>query len=275
MPFTLSHAAAALPFRKLKPVWPALVIGTFAPDLQYFIWVSEEDRSGHHFPEVLLLTLPLALLLLWVFEQWVKRPMVELLPSTVQRRLQDKLQPLPFRGWKRFVSIVLWIAVGIITHVFWDSFTHGHDWMVEHFIVLRTRVPFPFRYPVPLYKLFQYGSTTLGLLALITWFAAWYRRTTPVPKATLHEFTTFRKLATLFSISIISVLAGYPYAILRLADHEPPINPLFFAVTVFEAITLIFCVQVLIYSLVRTCITRSQRTPAIKMDEEPARTHSR
>ena len=54
MPFTLSHAAASLPFRRLKPVWPALVIGTFAPDLQYFILISDEDRSGHHFPDVLL-----------------------------------------------------------------------------------------------------------------------------------------------------------------------------------------------------------------------------
>ena len=72
MPFTLSHAAAALPFRKFKPVWPALVVGTFAPDLQYFIWISDEDRSGHHFPQAVLYTLPLALLVLWVFEWWVK-----------------------------------------------------------------------------------------------------------------------------------------------------------------------------------------------------------
>src|SRR5271157_1443718 len=107
MPFTLSHAAAALPFRKLKPVWPALVIGTFAPDLQYFIWISDEDRSGHHFPGVFLLALPLALLLLWVFERIVKGPVIELLPSRVHRRLQDKVGPMSFRGWARFGSIVL------------------------------------------------------------------------------------------------------------------------------------------------------------------------
>jgi len=68
MPFTLSHAAAALPFRKFKPVWPALVIGTFGPDLQYFVSISDEDRSGHHFPQALLFTLPFAVVVLWVFE---------------------------------------------------------------------------------------------------------------------------------------------------------------------------------------------------------------
>ncbi len=98
MPFTLSHAAASLPFRRFKPVWPALVIGTFAPDLQYFVLISDEDRSGHHYPQVLLYTIPFALLVLWIFERVVKGPAIELLPSALQRRLKDKLEPLSFRG---------------------------------------------------------------------------------------------------------------------------------------------------------------------------------
>ena len=112
MPFTLSHAAASLLFCRLKPVWPALVIGTFAPDLQYFVLISDENRSGHHFPEILLFTLPFALLVLWLFEWIVKAPVIALIPSSVQRRLQDKIAPLSFSGWRQFGSIVLWIAVG-------------------------------------------------------------------------------------------------------------------------------------------------------------------
>ena len=268
MPFTLSHAAAALPFRRLKPVWPALVMGTFAPDLQYFIWISDEDRSGHHFPEVLFFTVPLALLLLWVFEWCVKDPMIELLPSAVQRRLRDKLQPLSFWGWRRLASIVLWLTIGITTHVFWDSFTHSHDWMVEHWRALGLKVAIPFHYPVPLYKLLQYGSTVLGLLALAAWFVAWYRRATPVSNESLRELSPFRKVTIVFTMAAVAVLTGYPLAIFRLADHERPINPLFFKVTVFEAITLVFCAQVLIYSLARTFGSRSRRTPAIRMDEQ-------
>ena len=37
MPFTLSHAAAALPFRRTRLIKSALVIGCFAPDFEYFI----------------------------------------------------------------------------------------------------------------------------------------------------------------------------------------------------------------------------------------------
>src|SRR5208283_2115341 len=130
MPFTLSHAAAALPFRRFKPIWPALVVGTFAPDLQYFIWVADEDRSGHHYPGVLLISLPLALLVLWILEWIVKAPLLELFPSGLQLRLQDKLEPLSFRGWRRFGSILLWICVGILTHLVWDQFTHENSRLI-------------------------------------------------------------------------------------------------------------------------------------------------
>ena len=82
MPFTLSHAAAALPFRKFKPVWPALVIGTFAPDLQYFIWISDEDRSGHHFPGIVLLSrFPWRCCCCGCSRRFVKGPAIELLPE--------------------------------------------------------------------------------------------------------------------------------------------------------------------------------------------------
>ena len=268
MPFTLSHAASALPFRKLKPVWPALVIGTFAPDLQYFIWISDEDRSGHHFPGIVLLAIPLALLLLWLFERCVKGPAIELLPDNLQRRLQDKIQPLSFWGRRRFASIVIWIAVGIATHVLWDSFTHFSSWIGERWSFLHQTVQLPFHHHPMVYKILQHGSTVFGILILATWIAAWYRRTSPVPRASLRQLSTFRKLTIVSSMAVIASLAGYPLAIHRLADHEPPINHLFFVVTVFEAISLLFCTELLLYSLARISTARSRRLPAVQVDEQ-------
>src|ERR1017187_4359786 len=168
MPFTLSHAAAALPFRKLKPVWPALVIGTFAPDLQYFIWISE---------------------------RCVKGPAIELLPDNLQRRLQDKIQPLSFWGRRRFASIVIWIAVGIATHVLWDSFTHYSSWIGERWSFLHQTVQLPFHHHPMVYKLLQHGSTVFGILALAAWFMAWYRRTVPQQNTDVPELSPSRKFA--------------------------------------------------------------------------------
>ncbi len=163
MPFTLSHAAASLPFRRLKPVWPALVMGTFAPDLQYFILISDEDRSGHHFPDVLLLTLPLALLVLWLFELVVKGPAIELLPRGWQLRLQDKTQPLAFRGWRQFGKIVLWIAVGTLTHLLWDQFTHPYSRTAAYWPLLKTHIILPLWHTMPVAGLLQDVSTIVGL----------------------------------------------------------------------------------------------------------------
>ena len=266
MPFTLSHAAAALPFRKLKPIWPALVIGTFAPDFQYFITISDEDRSGHHFPDVLLITLPVALLVLWVFEWIVKGPMIELLPSGLQRRLHAKAKPLSFWGWKRFGSIVLWIAVGIATHILWDEFTHPYSLVAQYLSLLRLIVPVPFRYPRTVAKILQDSSTILGLLALCVWLAAWYRRTAPVPKGALREFSPYVKATVLLTMIAIALVAGYRYALYTMGNQEVITSTLSMLVTVFEAITLVFCIQVLIYGLALTIGARIRRLPTTQPD---------
>jgi hypothetical protein len=270
MPFTLSHAAAALPFRRFKPVWPALVMGTFAPDLQYFIWISDEDRSGHHFPQAVFYTLPLALLVLWVFEWCVKGPAIGLLPSGLQCRLHDKVEPLSFKGWGQFASILLWIAVGIATHVTWDQFTHHHTWMNSHWGVLQYMVPLPFHDPVALPKVLQHVSTIIGFVVVVAWCVLWYRRTTPVPETSLPQLASLRKLVVVATMAVIAVVVGYPLAIEKLSDHSPPISTQYFIVTAFESITLIYCLQVLIYSAARVLSARLRRVPIAQADEPGA-----
>jgi hypothetical protein len=262
MRFTLSHAAAALPFRKFKPVWPALVIGTFGPDLQYFVSISDEDRSGHHFPQALLFTLPFAVVVLWVFEWCVKGPVIELLPSGLQRRLQDKVEPLSFKGWGRFATIGLWVAIGIATHVLWDQFTHGRTRMTAHLPLLRHAVPVPFHAPVFVTKILQQGSTISGLLVPAAWFGVWYGRKMRGREGWWRLVPGVGRVAIVFTMTVIAAITGYPLAVARLADHPLPINQTFFVATVFEAMTLVFFVEILIYSLARTLGGRSRRAPA-------------
>jgi hypothetical protein len=269
MPFTLSHAAAALPFRKLKPIWPALVVGTFAPDLQYFLVVSDEDRSGHAFPDLLLFTLPVALVTLWLFEWIVKGPAIELLPSALQRRLQDKVEPLSFRGWERLGCIVFWIAVGTATHVLWDQFTHAYSWLATHWSLLQTSVAVPFLHPMKLSKVLQHSSTVVGFLILCAWFLGWYRRTPPVLASSVREFAAAVRVGVVSTMAVVAPLVGYPLAIYKLASHEPPINPLFVVATVFEATTLVFCIELLIYGLAMTIGGRPRRLPTPQLDETP------
>jgi len=266
MPFTLSHAAAALPFRRFKPVWPALVIGTFAPDLQYFVLISDEDRSGHHFPEVLLYTIPFALLVLWVFEWVVKGPAIELLPSGLQRRLQDKLKPLPFAGWKRFAAIVLWICVGVATHLAWDQFTHSYSRLANHWTLLHTMIYVPLMHFTSSAHFLQHLSTIGGMAVLAVWLAAWYRRTPPTEQTRTEEFSAGLKAVVVLSMSTIALLAGYPLAMWRLAQHPAPIRPIVIVATVFVAATMVFCIQLVLYGLAITLNARTRRVAASQPD---------
>lgn len=266
MPFTLSHAAASLPFRRFKPVWPALVIGTFAPDLQYFVLISDEDRSGHRFPEVLLVTIPFALLVLWVFEYVVKRPAIELLPSSWQRRLHDKLAPLSFAGWKRFTSIVLWVLVGIATHLAWDQVTHAYSRLASHLTLLKTMLYLPVFHSISLAHLLQHISTVAGLAILAVWLAAWYRRTAPADQPQSEGFSPALKATVLITMSTIAVLAGYPLAMWRLAQRPTPASLFAIVGTTFVASTMVFCAQLLIFGLAITLNARARRATVTQTD---------
>jgi hypothetical protein len=75
---------------------------------------------------------------------------------------------------------VFWSVVsailGAVTHVVWDSFTHGDGYFVRHF-------PDVFRAAVTpawdVNRILQYVSTLGGCLVLAIWLYRWYRRTRP------------------------------------------------------------------------------------------------
>ena len=247
MPFTLSHAAASLPFRRFKPIWSALVIGTFAPDLQYFILLSDEDRSGHHFPDVLLITLPCALLVLWLFEWVVKGPTIELLPTGWQRRLQNKTAPLSFWRCQQLGRIVFWVAVGILTHLVWDQFTHPYTRTAAYWPLLKTHLTLPFWHSEPLAGLLQDASTILGFLALCVWCAAWYSRTPPASATIAAELSPLTKFSVVSGISFLAMAAGYALARFTLSGHFDRVGRQTALAITFIAMTQVFCVEMLIY----------------------------
>ncbi len=242
-------------------------MGTFAPDLQYFIWISDEDRSGHHFPDLLLVTLPLAVFLLWVFEWIVKGPVLELLPDALQRRLQDRAVPLSFLGWRQFLSILLWMALGIVTHLIWDSFTHSHTWTSAHWHVLYEKVPVPFSHPMALMKILQHASSVLGLAVLILWLAAWYVQTPPAARSELRAFSSSTKVALIGAMVVLAGIGGYFYGMYMVDIHEPPISPMFVLATLVEAIMLVFCIELVLYGLGFRFLSRMHRLSAPALDK--------
>ena len=219
MPFTVSHAAAVLPFRRLNLVWSAFIVGSMAPDFLYIVGSTEFRQIGHRFPGVLWFTLPASLFALWFFHAVVKRPIIGLLPAGMQQRLRDQMGPFHFGGAARFGAILFSIAFGIATHVFWDSLTHPFTWIWWHVPWLEQWVPLPLFGVTPMFEILQYISTFVGLLALLLWCIAWYRRT-PAPAGTFPVESS--QLALPLLIFVAGRRGGVPARLpASRAAHQP------------------------------------------------------
>jgi len=186
MPFTLSHPAAALPFRSLLRSLgsaSALVAGSLVPDLPYFVPLGIDGPESHSAAGILWFDVP-AGIALWVIYAVLVRALVrDLLPASVLRRL-DPPHAMPDLSPRFLASIAVSVAVGATTHVVWDSFTHASGAGVEMLPALATPVPGFDGYTPEMYTLLQHASSLGGLLVLAVWAVLWYRRTPPRAAAT-------------------------------------------------------------------------------------------
>ena len=221
MPFTLAHGAAALPFRRFRLVPSALVIGTFAPDFEYFLRLGAYGRFGHTVIGAFVFTLPIALLVLWLFHAFVKMPVARLLPAGLQQRLSNQLQKFRFGGTGRFVLIVASLLAGISTHLLWDSFTHRGSWVYDRWPFLRETIAVPGLGLMPYYRILQHGSTLIGMAVLAIWFAWWYRTTAPASHVPERPRSTARFWTVLGTIALIATAAG---VVRVLAGNEIPLR---------------------------------------------------
>ena len=212
MPFTVAHAAAALPLRKLNLVWSAFLMGSLAPDSPYIIGSVKYRALGHELPGVMLFTLPVSFAVLWLFHRAIKKPVAGLLPIGMQQRLGNQLVEFRFGGVRRILAIAWSIILGIATHLLWDSFTHAYTWPWEHLVWLQSWFKFPVAGWMPAYGLLQYASTLLGLLAIAGWIFLWYRNTVPDIGT-----TSTPRIRSRFSLAVIMCAIAVAAGIVRTA----------------------------------------------------------
>lgn len=202
MPFTVAHAAAVLPFRKLKLVWSAAVIGSMAPDFPYVIGNIRYRDLGHQFPGVLWFSLPASLAVLWLFHNVIKRPVIGLLPTGMQQRLPSQSGDFRFGPAARFLAILGSVSLGIASHLIWDAFTHSHTWPWRHIAWLRGRLSIPLvHHQVPVFSFLQYASSAVGMLALAIWVLLWYRSAPAISTTKSHPSSRFGLAVAMLAIA--------------------------------------------------------------------------
>ncbi len=178
MPFTVSHAAAALPFARSGLVLSAVIIGTMTPDFPYFLQIHGISGLTHSLAGVVTVDLLLGLAAFTLWSAVLRRPVIDLGPGWIHSRIPAAAAraDLP-RGIGIWALIALSVAVGAFTHVLWDSFTHTGAWGVQQLDFLDTRIA-----GRATYRWLQFVSGAVALVVLAGWVRHWVRSTPARPR---------------------------------------------------------------------------------------------
>ena len=212
MPFTLSHAAVAAPLARRGFILSAAVIGSMAPDFEYFLRLSPLGRWGHTLTGAFLFSLPAGLAMLWTFHAVLKRPLLALAPRAVQEALAPFANRFPFWPARRLARVASSLLAGIACHVFLDGFTHERGFAVLRSEALRSAVSLGPGFRVPLYGVLQDVFSICMALLLLLQVLRWAR------KQRLDVFAV--AMATLFgpafrvflALAVPAALLGVAYA---------------------------------------------------------------
>ena len=170
MPITPAHAAAAWPLHAVARRLPlaALVIGTFAPDLEYVLRLRPVGKFGHSPLGLVVFCIPVTLLLFWGWRGLVRPALAPLLPTGLRRELEA---PEPGRRTHLVPLAAIAALLGAASHVFWDGFTHPTGWAVGLIPFLsRSSSYFQLQY----FTVGQYASSIFGALVIALWIALNY-----------------------------------------------------------------------------------------------------
>jgi hypothetical protein len=131
MPFTFVHPAAILPLRHLPSRWVSLTglaAGSMAPDFEKFALLRLSNAYSHTWWSLLYFTLPVGLMLTFLFHLVVRDPLLCNLPAVFRKRLARFSSfnwPRHFRHY--YLAVIFSILLGGVTHLLWDECTHDRS----------------------------------------------------------------------------------------------------------------------------------------------------
>jgi hypothetical protein len=173
MPFTPSHAAAVLPFLRTPLPASALVAGSIAPDLPYYL-PGDPGLFTHTATAVVTTDLALGALAWATWHAVLAAPALAASPAGLRARLAGV--PLGLRRRLSSAAAVgltaLALVLGSATHVLWDEFTHARRWGAENISALQE-----VHGPLHGWAWAQQVSGVLGAVVLTAWLVRWWRRT--------------------------------------------------------------------------------------------------
>ena len=169
MPFTFSHPAIVLPLNRLSKRWfslTALVVGSMAPDFEYFIRMRIEAKYSHSWSGLLWFDLPLGILLLFIYNSLVKNKLIDHLPPYLNKRFSSLKNVAKSHFNYHWLVIIISILIGGASHIIWDSFTHAD----RFFIIPIPILTYSFKighHHLPIFKILQHLSSLVGAAVIM------------------------------------------------------------------------------------------------------------
>lgn len=177
MPFTFAHPLYVVPLKWMKPSFislTGLILGSMAPDFEYFLALEPYQSIGHSTKGLLLQGIPLSILLAFLFHGVIKAPLACHLPGWFNLDAKAGSLVCGWRliglgGWAVFVVSV---ALGFYSHIVLDAFTHQSGFFVGRLAFLQERA-----WGVPVYKIAQHSLSLAGGLGEAALLLTLLRRT--------------------------------------------------------------------------------------------------
>ena len=143
------------------------------PDTPLFFPLLDYTQT-HSLLGILTVCIPLGVSLFLLFEMICRRPLVALLPRWLCQRIavtpQIPSEPKLNVQFMFYLGVAVSVGLGALSHQIWDAFTHVDRWGTNLVPILNSNHTI-LGHTIPGYKLFQYGSTVVGLPAgaILVW----------------------------------------------------------------------------------------------------------
>lgn len=183
MPFTFAHPTYAFPLKFISPRWfsvTGLVLGSMAPDFEYFLALEPHRTIGHSFPGLFVQVIPLCVLFAYLIHIFVKESLVLHLPSAfgLNRRAYSLLCTWSLRTLREWIIYIMSVSIGFLSHVAVDAFTHEGGYMVQQLTVLQSIVILD----LPVYKILQHSLSMFGMMVIVGTIGVALSKTDPFTK---------------------------------------------------------------------------------------------
>lgn len=222
MPFTPAHAIVAIPFVRTPFAPAAVAVGAMTPDLPLYFRFGPGYWVTHELVWILPVDVPLALVLLLVWRIILRPAVPELVPLWYARRLPRAWEE-PASGWwetwgglvaspaRRLRAVVLLVAalaLGSVTHLVWDAFTHEGRWASAVFPALGSLVA-----GRAVWEWLALTSSAIGLVLIAIWMQRWCQR--QEPRVVAYRAPRSIRRAVWCALPLSLIAGGVLVAVLR------------------------------------------------------------